>query len=145
LWDSLLALHAEYHFPVFGDAHATHPWDSLHALHVKCHFSVFHYPHATNPAQIHCLHCTPSVAFAILAMRMQRILRGFVACIARGHSVFCFLPTACNEFCVHAAEALGMLGPAARAAVPRLRQLAEDEENEIAEAATRALERIERK
>ena len=50
-----------------------------------------------------------------------------------------------TDFCVHAAEALGMLGPAARAAVPRLRQLAEDEENEIAEAATRALERIERK
>jgi HEAT repeat protein len=47
--------------------------------------------------------------------------------------------------CVHAAEALGMFGPPAKAAIPRLRQLAQDEETEIAEAAVRALEKIEGK
>jgi HEAT repeat protein len=44
--------------------------------------------------------------------------------------------------CVDAAQALGMLGPAANAAVPRLRQLAEDDDNEIARAAAWALGKI---
>jgi HEAT repeat protein len=47
--------------------------------------------------------------------------------------------------CQHAAEALGLLGPKARAAVPHLRKLLDDEEDEIVEAALRALEKIEGK
>jgi hypothetical protein len=43
---------------------------------------------------------------------------------------------------VHALEALGMLGPRARAAVARVRELTQDDEIEIAEEAARALERI---
>lgn len=44
--------------------------------------------------------------------------------------------------CLHAAEALGTLGPKAKAAIPYLRRLLDDEENEIVDAAVRALERI---
>jgi HEAT repeat protein len=42
----------------------------------------------------------------------------------------------------HAAEALGMLGPAAKAAVPDLRRLLDGDDDALAEAAARALERI---
>lgn len=48
-----------------------------------------------------------------------------------------------QDNCEHAAEALGMLGPKAKAALPVLRRLAQDQENEIAEAAAKALEKIE--
>lgn len=49
-----------------------------------------------------------------------------------------------NRFynCKLAAEALGMLGPKAKAAVPHLRKLLDDEENAIVDAAEKALERI---
>ena len=47
--------------------------------------------------------------------------------------------------CVCATETLGLLGPIAKSAIPRLRQLAADEEDEIAGAASRALGAIERK
>jgi HEAT repeat protein len=47
--------------------------------------------------------------------------------------------------CVSAAHALGMHGPAAKAAIPRLRELLEAEEIEIAEAAALALKKIEGK
>jgi HEAT repeat protein len=41
-----------------------------------------------------------------------------------------------------ALEALGLLGPKAKAALPTLRALAEDDDNEVAEAAARALEAV---
>jgi HEAT repeat protein len=44
---------------------------------------------------------------------------------------------------VNAAEALGLLGPKAKAAIPVLRRLCEHEDDRLAAAATRALERIE--
>jgi HEAT repeat protein len=47
--------------------------------------------------------------------------------------------------CVDAAQCLALLGPQAKSAVPRLRQLAEDEDNEVAEAAVHALASIEAK
>jgi HEAT repeat protein len=47
--------------------------------------------------------------------------------------------------CEHAALALGMLGPTARAAVPILRRLAEDDEYVLAEAASKAIGQIEGK
>jgi HEAT repeat protein len=47
--------------------------------------------------------------------------------------------------CVDAAHCLGLLGPRAKAAIPRLRQLADDEENEIVDAAALALSKIEAK
>jgi HEAT repeat protein len=45
--------------------------------------------------------------------------------------------------CQHALEALGLLGPKAKAALPRLRALAEDDDNVLAEAAARAVEAVE--
>jgi HEAT repeat protein len=45
----------------------------------------------------------------------------------------------------HATEGLGLLGPKAKAAIPRLRQLLEDDDNAIADAAARALAKIETK
>jgi HEAT repeat protein len=47
--------------------------------------------------------------------------------------------------CVLVARCLGQLGPAAKAAIPRLRQLADDDDNDIADAAAAALTRIEGK
>jgi len=47
--------------------------------------------------------------------------------------------------CQHAAEALGLLGPKAKAAIPHLRRLLDDEENNIADATAKALEKIEGK
>jgi HEAT repeat protein len=47
--------------------------------------------------------------------------------------------------CLDAAECLALLGPQAKSAIPRLRQLADDEDNEIADAAIAALARIEAK
>ena len=45
-----------------------------------------------------------------------------------------------------AAEALGAIGPAAKAAVPKLRELAaKDEESEVRAAAAEALKKIEPK
>lgn len=44
-----------------------------------------------------------------------------------------------------AIEILGMLGPKAKAAVPRLRQLLDDDEDDVANAAAKALKRIEGK
>ena len=44
--------------------------------------------------------------------------------------------------CQAAAEALGLLGPKARAAVPALRKVLDDDENEAVDAARRALEKI---
>jgi hypothetical protein len=45
--------------------------------------------------------------------------------------------------CVNGAQVLGLLGPRAKAAVPRLRELAQDDDNEIAAAAEWALSKIE--
>ena len=50
-----------------------------------------------------------------------------------------------KDNCRDACEALGLLGPKAKAAVPALRRLLEDDENEVAEMAARALEKIEAK
>lgn len=47
--------------------------------------------------------------------------------------------------CEHAAIALGMLGPKAKAAIPLLRKLKEDDDNTVSDAATQALEKIDRK
>jgi HEAT repeat protein len=47
--------------------------------------------------------------------------------------------------CVYAAQCLAQLGPLAKAAAPHLRQLADDEDNDVAEAAARALLKIETK
>jgi HEAT repeat protein len=47
--------------------------------------------------------------------------------------------------CEHAAEALGMLGSRAKAAIPQLRQLLADEDDGVAKAAAKALEAIEGK
>jgi len=47
--------------------------------------------------------------------------------------------------CMPAIQSLGMLGPRAKAAIPRLRQLAQDNEDEIADAAAWALGKIEAK
>jgi HEAT repeat protein len=44
--------------------------------------------------------------------------------------------------CQAATETLGLLGSKARAAVPALRKVLDDEENEAVDAARRALERI---
>src|SRR5207249_4642166 len=47
--------------------------------------------------------------------------------------------------CEHAAEALALLGPKAKAAVPQLRKLLEADEDAIGTAASNALEKIEGK
>jgi HEAT repeat protein len=47
--------------------------------------------------------------------------------------------------CQNACEALGRLGPKARVAAPHLRRLLDDEENEIVDAAAKALEKIQAK
>ena len=50
-----------------------------------------------------------------------------------------------RDNCELALEALRLLGPKAKAAIPRLRALAEDDDNEVAETAARALEAVEAK
>jgi HEAT repeat protein len=54
-------------------------------------------------------------------------------------------PYARVENCEQACEALGLLGPKAKAAIPYLRRLLDEDENRIVDAATRALEKIETK
>jgi HEAT repeat protein len=48
------------------------------------------------------------------------------------------------ENCENCARALGMLGPAAKAAIPALRKLLHDDDNFVVKAATLALEKIEK-
>jgi hypothetical protein len=47
--------------------------------------------------------------------------------------------------CQHAFDALSLLGPNAKAALPKLRALANDDDKVIADAAARALEKVEGK
>jgi HEAT repeat protein len=70
----------------------------------------------------------------------EKIVPGLIALLQRKAKSYARISN-----CQHAAEALGMLGPKARAAVPHLRKLLDDEEDEIVEAALSALEKIEGK